>query len=121
MNLLLLVFGLLSQTWTTAGPVLRVDLQEGFEGCGVALFLDGLPVFRDSVRTDPVKGLAGGADLECRSTLVDLRVRIRELGLDSTFRITIGEGEFVGLSIADSGDGDLFLRIVQSQSPFGYD
>lgn len=121
MTAMIMLIGLLSQPAATPGPILHVDFQEGFEGWVAVLMLDGIPVFRDSVRTDPVKGLACGTDLECRSTLVDLRVRIREIGLDSTFHVAIGDGEFAGLTAMDAGGGDIVLRMIQSTTPFGYD
>jgi hypothetical protein len=105
----------------TVGPYFRVDFQEGFEGWKTVLFLEGEPVYKGSPGTDPVTGLADGIELMGRSTLVELRLVIRAVGVDTTLDADIRSFEFIGLNVLAGEDGVWHARILQSTIPFGYD
>jgi hypothetical protein len=106
---------------STIGPYFRVDFQEGFEGWKTLLLLEGEPVYRDAPVTDPVVSLCGSVELMGRSTVVEMRLVVREAVIDTTFSMDITAGEFLGLSIVTGVDGSRLLSILQSTTPFGYD
>jgi hypothetical protein len=105
----------------TVGPYFRVDFQEGFEGWKTVLFLEGELVYKGLPGTDPVTGLADGIELMGRSTLVELRLVIRAVGVDTTLDADIQSFEFIGLNVLAGEDGVRHARILQSTMPFGYD
>jgi hypothetical protein len=106
---------------STVGPYFRVDFQEGFQGWSVQLFLEDSLVYRGQPWSDPVVSLAGTVELMGTSTLVDLRLRIKRIGIDSSFSVDIGAGEFVGIACIGDSSGLPIIRVIQSTSPFGYD
>jgi hypothetical protein len=55
------------------------------------------------------------------STVVDMRLRIKQIGIDSPFSVDIGAGEYVGIACSSDSSGLAMVRIVQSTFPFGYD
>lgn len=106
----------------TAGPYLTVDLQNGFDGSRTFLFLDDSLVWRGGPVSSPIEGLAaGGIEMMCRSTLVELRLRVPGAGIDSAFSIQIPDGEYVGISLEERPGRGLSVVLVQSGVPFGYD
>lgn len=106
---------------STIGPYVYVDLQDGFEGFRTFVYLEDSLVYRGAPETDPLTGLACGFELMGRSSVVDIRVRVTEIRIDSTFMVDIQEGEFLGISVW-GGDGQVRrLSLVQSGIPFGYD
>jgi len=106
---------------STIGPYLYVDLQDGFEGFRTYVYLEDSLVYRGAPETDPLTGLASGLELMGRSSVVEIRVRVPEISVDSTFSVDMQAGEFLGIGI--TGDGELVRRLslVHSGVPFGYD
>jgi hypothetical protein len=105
----------------TVGPYFRVDFQDGFQGWAVQLFLGDSLVYRGQPWSDPIVSLAGSVELMGNCSIVEMRLRIKRAGIDSTFSIDIGAGGFVGIAcLADSGVPST-IRILQSTVPFGYD
>jgi hypothetical protein len=105
----------------TVGPYFRVDFQEGFEGWKTVLFLEGETVFKGAPETDPIVTLCGSVDLMGRSSIVEMRLFIREIGVDTTFDADLSAGDFIGLNVLAGEDGARHARILQSTMPFGYD
>jgi hypothetical protein len=106
----------------TIGPYLTVDLQGGFDGSRTFLFLEDSLVWRGEPVSSPIEGLAaGGIEMMCRSTLVELRLRAPGAGIDSSFTVLIPDGEYIGISLEGSPPGGRHIVLVQSGTPFGYD
>ncbi len=106
---------------STVGPYMDVDLQSGFEGWRTFVYLDDSLVFRGDPESISMRGFACRLELMCRSTLVELRVRIPEVAVDTTFSIDIHAGGYLGINLAGEDSGLMHMILDQSPSPFGYD
>jgi hypothetical protein len=106
---------------TTIGPFIRIDLQGGFEGWKTFVYLEDSLVYRGTPSTDPLTGLAEGIELMGRSSIVDIRIRVPEVRVDSTVSMDITDGENLGLSLCGSDGGAVLLSVIHSTIPFGYD
>lgn len=97
-------------------PVLRVDLQEGFDGDEVIVRVDGHEVRRDGVTTAEAVGYAGSVEVEVDDgTTANVAVDVPTRGLGARTAAAVAGDVYVGASIA-GGD----LALVVSAEPMGY-
>ena len=93
-----------------------VDLQNGFDGSGVTVSVDGKVAYDGKPKTQEVLGFADSFQAVADDDTLTLRLRCQTRNIDITKRIDLNDGNAVGISLV--GDD---LQIIQRDGGFGYD
>ena len=97
-------------------PLLRVDMQDGFDNDVVTVRLDnGEEQRRDGVTTKEQVGYAGSIEFQVEPAPVRLHVAILTKGLSDTTDLEVSGDLYVGVAV--SGDRMIFQI---SAEPLGY-
>src|SRR4051812_42333166 len=85
----------------------RLNLQGGFRGDPVRIYLDGKKVFEGTPKTDPRLSLGGQFDATANAERPMLRVELPTRNVDSTSQLDPAAGRNVGISL---GSGKIGIR-----------
>jgi hypothetical protein len=95
-----------------------LDLQEGFNGESVTIFVDEKEFYRnDNVRTQKLLGFADHVELSGIKGHVAVRIAVDQSGppLEKQFQLDVNKERYVGISLEKGR-----LNHIISSSPFGY-
>jgi hypothetical protein len=92
-----------------------IHLQEGFEGDGVLIRVDGALVYQDAPETNPVLGLATTLGARAAGKEFALTVEVPAQHIDHTQTLNLDDGLAVGVSL-HQGE----VLVIQANG-FGYD
>ncbi len=99
----------------TGKAQVKIDLQGGFNENGVLLFVDGRKKFSKTVTTNQATGLADRLEFEWEKPDLTLGVVLEDEKREWRCKVDLKRGTNVGVNkLGDS------IRIVQSDTPFGY-
>ena len=95
---------------------MRIDLQDGFNGDTVEVYVSGVKVLnQEGVTTKRVLGFALSREIELRDGIVDIEIRVPTQNLSKTLTVDAAELPNLGISIR-KGE----LKTITSPKRFGY-
>lgn len=96
-------------------PRLHIELQEGWTGERVEIWVNGVRRYVGRPTTRLQTGYADGVVVNVPSDTVELGVRLPEVPIMTTRSVHVSDAHWIGLSRQDGS-----VRIVDQPAPFGY-
>ena len=96
-------------------PTVHVELQEGWTGERVEIWVNGARRYTGRPTTRLQTGYADGVVVDVGSEVIALDVRLPELPIATTRSVRVTQEHWIGLSRRNGR-----LRIVDQAAPFGY-
>ena len=95
---------------------LTIDLQEGFKGDKVVLYVNGEEVYRkNQVKTKRLLGMAGSFTTEVETGPVNVEIRVATQDLAETIPLQVSSDTYLGISVVNG-----MIDPIVSEEPFGY-
>jgi hypothetical protein len=99
----------------TGKAQVKIDLQGGFSENGVLIFVDGRKKFSKTVTTNPATGLAARLEFAWEKPELLLGVIVEDQKQEWRCKLDLKSGTNIGVNRIEGR-----VRIIQSDTPFGY-